>query len=98
VSSLGVTAAYLQKIKKAHNAHMIEGRILMTEDRLQKLVVEMVALGDRERARDHMYSEVHWVASIWHFGPKDQQLLVNEIVHRYETYEKFFDKPNQSGT
>ncbi len=77
---------------------MIEGRILMTEARLMNIVIEMVALGDRERARSHMTYEINYHASIWHLTSKDRQLLANEISHRYDHYEKFFDKPDQSGT
>lgn len=77
---------------------MINGRILMTEDRLQNIVIEMVALGNRDRAIQYMHNEVdrqlHW----WHLTSNDGILLRVEITHRYEHYEKFFDKPDQSGT
>ncbi len=77
---------------------MINGRILMTEARLQNIVIEMVALGNRDRAIQHMHNEVERQCHWWHLNSDDGVLLRIEITQRYETYDKFFDKPDQTGT
>lgn len=77
---------------------MIEGRILMSEARLHDLVLDMIARADRDRALWHMVAEIKYHCETWHLPDSDAKLLRAEIVHRYEIYEKFFDKPNQTGT
>ena len=76
---------------------MINGRILMSQERMDQLIVEMLSR-EHTKAVCYLDSELHWHCNIWHFGPKDRQLLQTEIAVRFYEAYKFFDKPIQSGT
>lgn len=74
---------------------MINGRILMTEDRIQQTVIEMLALGSRDSAIQHMHYVIDRQCEWWHLTTDDGILLRIEMVGRYDHYEKFFDKPDK---
>lgn len=76
---------------------MIEGRILMTQVRMDQLVVDMLTM-EHEAAMYYLKDELDRHCDNWQFGQKDRQLLQTELSSRYWEAYKFFDKPDQSGT